>query len=95
MPVVPEAFACPRPREGGGGTVSEFFDPTPAAEKFKIGQRVRMTPRAIEQGFQGRATSTEGVVVGVGKPSKQSVRVLRDGIKTPDTYYAGFWEPKP
>ena len=57
---------------------------------MKKGQRVEMTEVAIVQGFQGRAINTYGTVVGI---SEFNVRVLRDGLKTPDTYCQSFWKP--
>lgn len=60
-------------------------------KRFKVGQRVKMTPEAIEQGFQGRATSTRGTVTAVD-PRGWDVTVKRDGLKHPTSYSVVFWE---
>lgn len=64
---------------------------------FTVGQRVRLTDEAVARGFQGRASTTGGVVVGIpgtrGFKYRASnlVSVRRDGIQTPETYAAKFW----
>lgn len=69
-----------------------------AAEKFKEGQRVRMTPEALKQSLHGhRANRRTGAVKGfvdyapVGDPANP-VRILRDGERTAKTYHMDFWE---
>lgn len=61
--------------------------------RFRIGQRVRMTQRALKQGLGGRAKRTNGQVLGtvVGHGHILSVRVKRDGLKTVSSYFVGFW----
>jgi hypothetical protein len=61
------------------------------AEDFEVGETVEMTDRALRQGLQGHARSNRGVVVAVHPPLRIVVR--RDGLKTPNPYYAGFWRP--
>lgn len=58
---------------------------------FKVGQRVQMTPDAIQQGFQGRAISTRGTVT-AGHPRGWTVAVRRDGLKHATNYSVAFWE---
>jgi hypothetical protein len=62
--------------------------------RFKKGQRVRMTPQALRQGLGGRAKRIRGEVRGTvtGYEGGLSVRVRRDGLKTANSYYVGFWE---
>lgn len=72
---------------------------TTAREKFKLGQRVRMTRAALDQNMDGvyvkRGT---GVVKGflvraeVTDPALL-VKVLRDGDKAAKRYHIDFWEP--
>lgn len=69
-----------------------------ASEKFKLGQRVRMTEEALSRGLDGPiAKRSTGVVKGfpvqgVGDISRL-VYVLRDGNKTKQCYHMDFWEP--
>jgi hypothetical protein len=63
-------------------------------EPFRVNQRVHMTPAAIGAGLErslGRRIS-HGVVVG-GAVSRGELFVLvqRDGRKTPQRYWPGFW----
>lgn len=59
---------------------------------FRLGQKVKMTQDAIDQGFQGRAKSTRGVVTRVD-PRGWDVTVLRDGLKHATSYSVVFWQP--
>lgn len=58
---------------------------------FVVGQRVHMTPDAIKQGLAPRRhpVTAHGKVLGVDEVG--SVKVLRDGRKTPSWYWGGFW----
>lgn len=58
-----------------------------ARDKFRKGERVKMTPLGIQRHL-GRYRT--GLVVGFGR-SPLSVLVLRDGLKTATSYYSGFW----
>lgn len=64
--------------------------------EFRIGQRVRMTEYALEQGLGGRAKRTDGQVLGTVTGFRGttglSVLVQRDGLKNADSYHIGFWE---
>lgn len=67
-----------------------------AKDKFQIGQRVRMSEKAISQHLQGTTDRRTGVVVGfpkfgIGNVS-HLVYVLRDGLRTKDSYHMDFWE---
>lgn len=74
-------------------TFEEWED---ARVKFKLGQRVRLSDEARDNGITvGRAKKDHatGVVVGFGKQSKYLVRVLPVGNLHPSTYHTSFWEP--
>ena len=72
-----------------------------AREKFEIGQRVRMTQAAFDQGLEGvYLKRSTGVVKGF--PIKAEVvdpallvKVRRDGDKRTKQYHMDFWEPEP
>jgi hypothetical protein len=69
-----------------------------AREKFRIGQKVRLTALAFEQKIRvGRAKQPirEGELVGFAKKDPEVVRVLPDGLKTSSKYHMDFWEPVP
>ena len=51
--------------------------------------RVKVTQKAVVQ--LRYAPDCTGIVVGHGR-SPMLIRVLRDGLKTPITYHADFWE---
>ncbi len=58
---------------------------------FRIGQRVKMTQKAVEHGLVWRQRD-RGTVVGLGNPAHNlSVIVLRDGTKRPVSYHISFW----
>lgn len=57
---------------------------------FTIGMKVRMTQKGIEQRLDGRKQRRTGTVVSI--PKENSVRVLRDGLKQPETWHYSFWE---
>lgn len=63
-------------------------------DKFQIGQRVKMSPRAVSAMPPDRGASTSGEVVGYGRDSTL-VRVRRDGRKTADTWHMDLWEREP
>lgn len=70
-----------------------------AADKFTIGQRVRLSAEGIKSGLAGKANRTTGVVKGF--PSKPEahydvrvlVRIHRDGVRQSGIYHMDFWEP--
>lgn len=72
-----------------------------AREKFKVGQRVRMTKEALDRGFDGPIVKrSTGVVKRLPKTSRSRVidprvlvSVLRDGEYRPRQYHMKFWEP--
>jgi hypothetical protein len=72
-----------------------------AADKFKVGQRVRMTSEALAQKLDGvYVKRSTGVVTGF--PSQASygdpsvlVYVRRDGRASRECYSMNFWEPEP
>jgi hypothetical protein len=55
---------------------------------FTKGQRVQMTEEARAM-FRGPYT---GVVVGYTRRPDRTVRVVKDGQKTPQVYAVQFWE---
>lgn len=69
-----------------------------AQEKFKIGQRVRMTEKAIAQYLQGTNDRRTGVVTGFPITGYGNtfnlVYVTRDGTYTKSSYHMDFWEPE-
>lgn len=72
-----------------------------ASEKFKLGQRVRMTEEALRRGFDGPIVKRRtGVVRAFPKTTRSHVldprtlvSILRDGETRPRQYAAIFWEP--
>ena len=66
------------------------------SHKFRVGQRVRMTPHAIDANlargtWRGKPMPTTGVVVGLSR-SPLGVVVRRDGRKLAGHYHVAFWE---
>lgn len=59
-------------------------------DRFKIGDRVRMTAAGLRMPRQARVPTT-GRVVGFGR-SPVAVRILRDGRSTVVGAYADWWE---
>lgn len=70
-----------------------------AHDKFKVGQRVRMTKEALDAGLDGPiAKRSVGVVRGFPRREMNAVRgecvrILRDGDKSAKTYHMDYWEP--
>lgn len=70
-----------------------------AQEKFKIGQRVRMTKEALDAGLDGPIVkrSTDVVkgfpVQGIGD-IRLLVYIVCDGNKIKQCYHMDFWEPE-
>lgn len=62
-----------------------------ANQRFKKGQRVRLSSLAVRRGLKLKGGGTKGTVVNVSNVS--SVDVLPDGYKRPHGYFHGFWEP--
>jgi hypothetical protein len=63
------------------------------AGDFHVGQRVKMTPRAIKNYLQGRAKTTLGTVRRIDEDAVFRIFVQRDGLKGTDSYHCDFWEP--
>jgi hypothetical protein len=67
------------------------------ASDFHVGQRVKMTPSAIQNHLQGRAKTTLGTVRRIGTTdgsyASLTIFVQRDGLKSIDSYHCDFWEP--
>lgn len=62
--------------------------------KFPIETRVKLSPLGVSKlGAWSKIydKNTEGKVVGYGR-HRDSIRVIRDGITTPYTYYDAYWE---
>lgn len=72
-----------------------------AAEKFKVGQRVRMTKEALDARLDGPlAKRSTGVVKRFPQTLKSGVvdprflvTILRDGDRATRIYHMNFWEP--
>lgn len=72
-----------------------------ASERFKIGQRVRMTKEALDRNLDGPIVKrSTGVVKRFPKTTRarvidprRLVSILRDGDSKPRQYAADFWEP--
>lgn len=62
-----------------------------ANQRFKKGQRVRLSPLADRARLKLKGGGTKGTVSGLGDGF--SVDVLPDGYKKPHSYFHGFWEP--
>ena len=62
-----------------------------ANQRFKKGQRVRLSPMALRRGFKLKGGGTKGTVTNVD--GGFSVDILPDGYKKPHGYFHGFWEP--
>jgi hypothetical protein len=61
-----------------------------AKEKFKINQRVRLSAMGRAAHIEADPETT-GTVVGYGRAATE-IRVLRDGLKTPNNYQMDFWK---
>lgn len=74
-----------------------------ASEKFKIGQRVKMTKEALDRNLDGPIVKrSTGIVKRFPKTTRTCVidprtlvSILRDGDTKPRQYAAIFWEPDP
>lgn len=68
-----------------------------AEDKFKEGQSVRMTAKAVSQGLDGTSHKRTGTVKGFPKQGfgdlTKLVYVIRTGNKTKEQYHMDFWEP--
>lgn len=66
-----------------------------AREKFKRGQRVRLSWLGLKR-FKGSKLDahTRATVVGYGR-SREVVKVQRDGMQTITSYRADLWEVDP
>lgn len=62
--------------------------PQTAAEKFHVGQRVRLV-----KGLSYRSGTPTGVVVSFAKRRKQVVNVRRDSAKAAEPWHMDRWEP--
>lgn len=65
-----------------------------AREKFKVGDRVRMSERGLAQRAATRSTKppTTGRVTGFARNSDNGVIVLRDGRRIAVCVHADWWE---
>lgn len=63
------------------------------ANDFYVGQRVKMTARALEQGLQGNAKTPFGTVRRIHPDAVFSIVVQRDGLRGTSSYHCDFWEP--
>lgn len=63
------------------------------APRFRIGDRVKLTPLGRSKGLLRRSTDT-GTVRGFGRQPLM-VRVQRDGCKAAETWHYAFWELRP
>lgn len=70
-----------------------------ARHKFRIGQRVKLTPEAIAGGLGAtrhrrtrRSPDNTGTVKGFGR-ELHLVRVLPDGVTTVSAFHMDYWEP--
>lgn len=61
-------------------------------KRFHVGQLVYMTPKALQQGLQGRAKKPTGLVWRVEPDQPLSVWVQRSGLKGIDNYHVDFWQ---
>ena len=60
---------------------------------FKLGERVKMTAKAIEMGLDGRQKRRVGKVTRIKSFWKPHlIGVLRDGMKRSEQWYEEFWE---
>ena len=60
---------------------------------FVFGQRVRLTPLALERGLKSRKMTGRGVVVAPGH-TPLSVVVHPEGLRAPSGYAWDFWAPE-
>lgn len=69
-----------------------------AKEKFTVGQRVRMTQKALDQYLDGTSGRRTGIVkefvayAPFGDASKL-IYIVRDGERSKKSYHMDFWEP--
>jgi len=64
-----------------------------ARHKFRKGVHVRMTEECAAIVGKRSTTPRTGVVVGYGRlPDSHLVRVLRDGLRTPESWDCEYWE---
>jgi len=63
-----------------------------ARYRFKIGDRVRLTTRAVRQGLASRKFGCVGTVTGFGG-DPWFLYVLLDGQKRPVRYHEDHWKP--
>ena len=61
-------------------------------KRFEIGQRVRMTLKALEGKLDGRKHQSTGVVKGFNLLNIAYVTVLRDGRTETEVFASDFWE---
>src|SRR5262249_15156777 len=64
-----------------------------AAEKFRLGMRVRVSPSGHAE-MPSTTASPVGVVTGFSR-SVREVRIVRDGRTTPERFSVDHWEPDP
>jgi len=62
-----------------------------AREKFKKGQRVKMSALGLTRNLHRRTEDWTATVVGFGR-SGVTVLTVRDGAKTPQSYHMDFLE---
>lgn len=60
---------------------------------LKPGDRVVMTDEAIRYRLQGRFNKRTGVFKSM--TPRGLIRVLRDGVKNPESYHQDFWMKEP
>jgi hypothetical protein len=70
---------------------SRMTKPQTARDKFRVGQRVRSTQRAIDNGVFTEPHT--GVVTAFGRTSNLMVIVRRDDRQRAVRYHMDFWEP--
>ena len=69
-------------------------EPMGAPDKFKIGDRVRLSAKGRKQ-FRYQSWASEdrrGTVVGWSSQRADCVRIVRDGVKTKERFQMDFWE---
>ena len=64
----------------------------PARQKFKIGQRVRVSPEGLRRDIS--PMSRTGMIDHFGYRSA-TINVLRDGMTTTARYHMDYWEVDP
>jgi len=60
--------------------------------RFVVGEQVQMTAETLK--FNSGARSTTGVIVKSSSRLPEHVRVLRDGLKTVETWHESAWEKR-